>query len=303
MKIDLQNYESVFFNLLEGIYNEEEEQQLMQAIEGDSFLRFEWENWQKAKLVDDADSYADDFSVFFDTLKEEADVVEPQEEEEEEENPKRLWLWPLATGIAASLVLFLFLVNQGGRNNGNEPVANEVLDKMVEETLVEAPRKNEVEDVSKEVEKVVVTQETVAQPINEEKGQPIDIPAPKPIDLPQEEIVFDEPIDPMDRVEVAVMDTTPDENLTQIAAVDEPVLDFVQDGATTEVGEQHKTRFTVSRQDVKKKEVFLSRSEIGNASWRKLLEDKTIRLVWIGDKTYLRLESEDQESVLIGLQQ
>ncbi len=294
MKLDLQNYESVFFNLLEGNYSEVEEERLFEEIENDPFLRFEWENWQKTKLVDQSDQYAQKYGVFFDTIKEESDVVVMPKRMDS----KKVWrLIPLMTTLAASIVIFFFVV----RNNQNQTIESNPI--VVNETLNEVSEDASVieQDEVNEIEVNVAAPSTISV---EDPQDNLGVKDVKPkvafVALANEEVrpkqLSQRLTDTTQRIQ-----SLPLVKVYGLVNVGELTQDVVLE--KTPAKPKYKRTFTVTTEDLKRKEVVLTRNEIENTSWRKLLEDKTIRLVWIGNKTYLRLESFDSEPVLIGLQE
>jgi len=294
MKLDLQNYESVFFNLLEGNYSEVEEERLFKEIENDPFLRFEWENWQKTKLVDQSDQYAQKYGVFFDTIKEESDVVVMPKRMDS----KKVWrLIPLMTTLAASIVIFFFVV----RNNQNQTIESNPI--VVNETLNEVSEDASVieQDEVNEIEVNVAAPSTISV---EDPQDNLGVKDVKPkvafVALANEEVrpkqLSQRLTDTTQRIQ-----SLPLVKVYGLVNVGELTQDVVLE--KTPAKPKYKRTFTVTTEDLKRKEVVLTRNEIENTSWRKLLEDKTIRLVWIGNKTYLRLESFDSEPVLIGLQE
>jgi hypothetical protein len=115
-QFDLEKYESIFFNLLEGNYSKQEEEAILEEIEANSFLKFEWDNWQKAMLEDDSEMYASEHAAFFDALKDDADDV------------KVVPIWSGKSigrllpyiGLAAAclLIVFMFTINLKQKYHG-----------------------------------------------------------------------------------------------------------------------------------------------------------------------------------------
>lgn len=298
MKIDLHNYESVFFNLLEGNYSKEEEEAILEQIDGDTFLRFEWESWEKLRLTDESDDYADKFGTFFDGIREEADaVVAPKVVK----TKRRTWV-PLMIGVAASLMLLLWFI----------PTSNyhgvEVVDVGVEQKKTLVPESEEVDETADKKVMELVSQEEERLKDKEDVDQGVTAKlkrsAPMVNGLPIEQA------SEQGVTEVAVLEPTMVTELDELV-VDSMLMANMQDRETPtravddalEIKPKYERKFIVTTEDIKKRDVVLTQKEIEGTSLRKLLEDKTIRLVSLGDKTYLRLESQDDETVLIGLQQ
>jgi len=73
-KLTLDNYETIFFKILENEYSTADKSNYLKQIEADAFLTFEWENWQKAMLVDESANMAVGHKSFFDGIKAEVDL-------------------------------------------------------------------------------------------------------------------------------------------------------------------------------------------------------------------------------------
>lgn len=55
--INIDNYEEIMFQLLEGDFDEQTCNDLLQQIEKDELFKFEWEAWQKTRFVDPIENY------------------------------------------------------------------------------------------------------------------------------------------------------------------------------------------------------------------------------------------------------
>jgi len=83
--INKENYEIIFFQLIEGEYGAADEKRLLEEIANDSFLAFERENWNKAKLYDnDTTDFETNFTEFFEGIKTEAAILNQPIAEEKE---------------------------------------------------------------------------------------------------------------------------------------------------------------------------------------------------------------------------
>lgn len=93
--ITRENYEEIMFGLLENAYNREEQNNLLDQIHADTFLSFEWQQWQKASFSESTEFYK----------QSEAEFLESLTREEDKKGGFVIFYKPMA--IAASLVLLL----------------------------------------------------------------------------------------------------------------------------------------------------------------------------------------------------
>lgn len=60
LKINIDNYEEIMFRLVEDDFDEPTRTGLLQQIESDTLLKFEWESWQKTKFAEPLENYSDE---------------------------------------------------------------------------------------------------------------------------------------------------------------------------------------------------------------------------------------------------
>ena len=60
LKINIDNYEEIMFRLVEDDFDEPTRAALLQQIESDTLLKFEWESWQKTKFAEPLENYSDE---------------------------------------------------------------------------------------------------------------------------------------------------------------------------------------------------------------------------------------------------
>ncbi len=93
--ITRENYEEIMFGLLENAYTREEHDNILDQIHADTFLSFEWQQWQKASFAESTEFYK----------QSEAEFLESLTREEDKKGGFVLFYKPMA--IAASLILLL----------------------------------------------------------------------------------------------------------------------------------------------------------------------------------------------------
>lgn len=62
------NYEEVLFNLLEDQYTKEQREDILNQIDADTFLSFEWKQWSKAQYSESLEFYKRDEAPFIESL-------------------------------------------------------------------------------------------------------------------------------------------------------------------------------------------------------------------------------------------
>lgn len=67
------NYEEIMFGLLENAYTREEQDNLLDQIQADTFLSFEWQQWQKATFTESTEFYKQSEAEFLEGLTREED--------------------------------------------------------------------------------------------------------------------------------------------------------------------------------------------------------------------------------------
>lgn len=93
--ITRENYEEIMFGLLENAYTREEHDNILDQIHADTFLSFEWQQWQKATFAESTEFYK----------QSEAEFLESLTRDEDKKGGFVIFYKPMA--IAASLILLL----------------------------------------------------------------------------------------------------------------------------------------------------------------------------------------------------
>ncbi|MFM6983828.1 MAG: hypothetical protein ACKOXF_06830 [Chitinophagaceae bacterium] len=93
--ITRENYEEVMFGLLENEYSKEVRDNLLDQIQADTFLAFEWKQWSKASFSESTESYRKNEAEFLESLT------------REEKKRGGIFILHRNFAIAASLILLL----------------------------------------------------------------------------------------------------------------------------------------------------------------------------------------------------
>lgn len=102
-----ENYEEVMFNLLEDVYPADIRENLLDQVQADTFLSFEWQQWSKAI-----------YSESTETIKaQEAEFIEGLTKEEDKKRGFIYYIVPLA--VAASLAVFFVVFRK--QDNDQDP--------------------------------------------------------------------------------------------------------------------------------------------------------------------------------------
>ncbi|MCB9262491.1 MAG: hypothetical protein H6607_08970 [Flavobacteriales bacterium] len=280
-RLNEENYETVFFKLLENEYDQTERQAILKEIENNSFYSFEWDCWQKAMLQDESEKYAEAHESFFENIKAEALVVA------QPERKRVIPMFRIISAIAASLIIGIAVVMNVDRTkhtqNGvvvvsndtlkNEPVQQQEI-KAAEEKMAQSHETEETEtleeiknwipkEVYVEVQNILIDTFSVDTLIRSE--QPIAV-SPKPFPT----------IKP---------DSTP-----RIEIVQAKVKPYTR-------------KFSVSNTSVEATDIVYTVRDIEeqNIKLLDLVADKHITFVRQNDKLYLKLDGNNENPIYIAL--
>ena len=297
-QFDLEKYESIFFNLLEGNYSKQEEETILEEIEANAFLKFEWDNWQKAVLEDDSETYAAENAAFFEALKDDVDAVKVVPIW----SRKRIAVLLPYVGLAAAclLIVFMFTINKQQEIQGEVDLVETDSQGAESPEIPQMDDDSAIEEVVAEAEELIIEETEVlpGQPQNDiqrvnnrPKGfkQVANVSEEK---TPVEDVVIDLEVDESEFEDY----TSPEIIIAQVDPVAPPM-----DEETVEPVVSYQRTFTVTTETVKKRDRVITQKELAKMDVRQLLQDKRIKLVNIGNKTYVQLESPNQETVLVGL--
>jgi hypothetical protein len=281
-KLNTENYESVFFKLLENEYNNEETIQLLEEINNDPFYAFEWDCWQKTKIIDQSDELAKEHAAFFANIKEEVDVIATIPTA----NGRILPLYQIITTIAACLIMSLGLYFNFNQNDAftERPLSYHPLEKNNKNQLDSNEKIiNKESNIALEKNAIVNPKATsgIASnivPFKENNDSIIIIDkigsAIPPI------FIMKKPIGPINY-----------ENTHDVIAI------------ATAARAGYRRKFTVSQSDTisAEKIIALSALEAEHTNFIKLLDNKRITMVRVDGKLYVRLIEENQKTILVSL--
>ena len=113
LKINIDNYEEIMFRLVEDDFDEPTRTGLLQQIESDTLLKFEWESWQKTKFVEPLENYSDESRK----LEEKILLIA----ENQTTSRKSLFYWAVAATIIF-LIASLFLLTSEFKSRPEQEV-------------------------------------------------------------------------------------------------------------------------------------------------------------------------------------
>ena len=137
MIITRDNYETVMFGLLENEYPADVREDILQQIEADTFLKFEWGQWSKATYSEGLETYKHHEAEFIESLT------------KRDNKGGFIYRMIIPMSMAAAIALF-FLVRSG--NEGSVVVGPTVSQKQVntsEGRAIGAPKEQKQDDKSK----------------------------------------------------------------------------------------------------------------------------------------------------------
>ncbi|MCC7298664.1 MAG: hypothetical protein IT244_10060 [Bacteroidia bacterium] len=269
-----ENYENIFFKLIEKEFDKEDSKKILAEINNDPFFSFEWECWQKAVLVDGSKQIGLQHASFFDAIKSEADLFVTQKKK------RTIPFYYRATAIAASLCICAvagYILLNPNTQQSVRPVKGQ-------EPVVVADKSNS---------KLVVP----ATPTHKPAGKPQIWPVKEnymPIDPPDDAIIPDKFLDP--------------ENIP-IYTEAVPVKSNVDSGIAatvvvkTATPQTYKRKFSVSAEQAITDDLIVKLSDL-EATQTNLLdyfENKRVAIVRINKKLYLKLTENDDSYIYLSL--
>ena len=302
--INKENYEIIFFQLIEGGYNEAEENRLLEEIANDSFLAFEWENWKKAKLPNDDSAYFEsNFTEFFNGIKNEAAVYNQdiKIEEKEDESKRRIipLLFTVSSVAACFLIAFFVFTNWEKQSTESEVVLQgEPLTNIQDITITD-----NADTISQSVE--IIQEDT-----------PVELPAP---DVPTNELEYVEtkelvsiPSNPIEQeAPTPVFNLKAEDTLKTVIAQDLTIEDILKqvdtiidtDAIFVKSAPKRKLKFTVEKSSLPPEIILTSVAQLSdlNIDMNALMQDQRVYVVRNADGLFLRLEKDGGE-IYIALQ-
>ncbi|PCJ65549.1 MAG: hypothetical protein COA58_09055 [Bacteroidetes bacterium] len=302
-QINKENYEIVFFQLMEGEYSDNEKTALLDTIAQDSFLAFEWENWKKAKLPNnDIALYNENFTEFFEGIKNEAIIYNTPEEQKESKN-KILPIFFAVSSVAACILAVLFFFND----------QTDSRTEMVKEVVL--PLDNSITSVDQEATANEIDTIILASTVKSSKLTSIEPtpPAPTNDSVQTEDIVTEDNIlkeqntieESLDII-MAGADTAFSRlaNADEIKSLLQSIDTAYQDKNAIASVQQPKRqlKFTVEKHKIPPQIILTSLAQLSdmNIDVTALMEDQKVFVLRNSDGLFLRLEKDGGE-ILIAL--
>lgn len=275
-RLSYDNYEQIFFDLLENNYTYEEALEYRRQIDADTFLSFEWKNWQSTLLKKEADEYAQAEVTFFAELENlQTSVIIPKDKK------RVVPIFFKYTTVAACLFLFLlfaipFAANKHGHTAHNfktKKAASQDLDNSNSKT-----KSTNNEDMDNQTIASVLVIDAPENNNQTSKRRNVYQNPITTINLPMKKLVnFDMGV-----------------NQLNVPAAIRPIV----------ITEPKPTyTFTVlSVTDIPKKEIkTLGEIDEQGIKWRTLLKNSDISLVIVKDQPFIKITKEDQNQLLVAL--
>ena len=126
-RITNENCEEIMFGMMENDFDKATMSQLLEQIDSDILLKFEWERWKQIRIEDAIDNYSYDSNILIEQIIEQT--------EDQNETKFRFLYYAAAASIVLLLSVFLFLTIQKNPAPRIE-TAQETAKKPMHETLL-----------------------------------------------------------------------------------------------------------------------------------------------------------------------
>lgn len=114
LTINIDNYEEIMFQLLEGDFDEQTRNNLLLQIEKDELFKFEWEAWQKTKFSDPIENYIEESRELAKSI---IQIAEP------EKRHRKLIFYFSAAATLLLLISTLFLLTADFNSKSGKDIA------------------------------------------------------------------------------------------------------------------------------------------------------------------------------------
>lgn len=273
--LNSKNYEQFFFRLIENDIKEEERVAVMEEIYANPFYTFEWECWKKAKIQDESKDIAVLEKGFFEGLKDAAAMVT------EDPVERKAFIFPrwLAAGIAAGIFWALIYFSN---YETKELSVNKIPPAEISEHFDE---KQQGKELTKKAPSTEVQLETkVKEAGKSTKFVRVGNESERNLKYTKPDSIQSKPIN---KLTFSSDFTLPD-----------PAL-LIQ--TEPNMNRKYRRKFTVSESIPLKQDVIVTLAELEkqNASLLRLLDNKSISVVRMGKKLYVKLSEKDSASILV----
>ena len=293
-QINKENYEVIFFQLIEGEFEVEEENSLLEDIAKDSFLAFEWGNWKKAKLpVDDVSHYETNFTEFFDGIKNEAAIYAQPPKDTRTSRFKIIPLLWLAGSVAACFLIALFFFN--------------TTDSAYIETVDLAQEKSQPESILQTEPISTDTVKDARLSINKPDNN-----TPEPVEPTPSSFSGVEQESPATTQQLATAGVYPYQDSTAEIVEESNIVQTLTSAADTSQPApsilasnkpKRKLKFTTTKTTIPPKVIVTSMAQLSdlNIDMSTLMQDQKVFVVRNDDGLFLRLEKDGSE-IFVALQ-
>ncbi len=155
--INIDNYEEIMFQLLEGDFDEQTRNDLLTQIEEDELFKFEWEAWQKTRFSDPIENYLDESRDL------EASIIQIAEPEK---HHRKLIFYISAAATLFLLISTLFLLTADFNSKSAKDFAKIKVKIITPDRIGIASVKPTVEPVIKHESKIPAKQRKMIESIS-----------------------------------------------------------------------------------------------------------------------------------------
>jgi hypothetical protein len=279
--INAENYEHVFFKLIENEYTLEEKENVLAEIMADPFYSFEWESWKKAQLVDESSEFAVAHKSFFDGIKADASIIPISTHK----TTKRFSFFQMVGGIAACVSVAFTLYFYNFESEVNTGVTTKSTDAIENKSVI----KNGTDSIaSKFSNKTKKHQHNTITTRKYKQQSEVDSGSNSMLHTPIVTYKWDEIYLTRKNIDTFfnVQHTPP--NVPYLSNFSPPAF---------------RRNFIVSKSDTITKEIVVSLSEFedNNTNLIKLFDNKRITLIRVDKKLYIKLVEENERTLLVKL--
>jgi len=311
IQINKENYELIFFQLIEGEYGAADEKRLLEEIANDSFLAFEWENWSKAKLYDNDTTYFEtNFTEFFEGIKTEAAIFNQPIAEEKESKSRILPLFFITSSVAACFLIAFFITNNRKAENTDPKVAVEQTTPTSDENSVDVETSENFNAQNKNTQTLPlsssenttqgesIAKEDISEPTLEKAQAP-----PEPIDivnLTKEPIAANQAENTVAKTTETLQDTLY-ERVVKLNEIDDLLnqvdTSYLHTEQIAASKPKRKLKFTVEKSELPPQIIVTSLAQLSdmNVDMSSLMQDQKVFVVRNDDGLFLRLEKDGGE--------
>ena len=155
--INIDNYEEIMFQLLEGDFDEQTCNDLLQQIEKDELFKFEWEAWQKTRFSDPIENYLVESRELETTI---IQIAEP------EKRHRKLIFYFSAAATFLLLISTLFLLTADFNSKSGKDFAKTAIQIITPDKNAIASVKPTVEPIIMQESKLPTKQRKMIEPIS-----------------------------------------------------------------------------------------------------------------------------------------